>query len=213
MWYNVNWWITSVQPNISCNNSIMIQVLNGTIGTLPEGYFLMENKTKETFSGLVIKNANLINHHSFQSPQEFTEQYRALFQLPQYKEYTELALGGLAYDAVWSFVLGLDKATKKIARRNDSGCENVPGDLVPLEYFNYTNEKLGCIMRQSFSEVQFIGVTVSSSYQCIHLLCIHLYVQGPVIYNENGSRPDNVLLVRQYRLTSSIIIINNVNHV
>ena len=69
--------------------------------------------------------------------------------------------------------IGLDRATRKIATGNDSGCENLPGDLVPLEYFNYTNEKLGCIMRQSFSEVQFIGVTVSyfliyNTQPCVH---------------------------------------------
>ena len=72
-----------------------------------------------------------------------------------------LSVSGVAYDTVWSMAIGLDRATRKIAKGNDSGCENLPGDLVPLEYFNYTNEKLGCIMRQSFSEVKFIGVTVS----------------------------------------------------
>lgn len=55
MWYNTKWWITSVYPNSSCSNDIIIQVLNGSIGTLPDGYFLMENKTQTTFSGLVIK--------------------------------------------------------------------------------------------------------------------------------------------------------------
>ena len=44
---------------------------------------------------------------------------------------------------------------------NDSGCENLPGELVPLEKFDYTNEKVGCILRQGFAEVNFLGITVS----------------------------------------------------
>ena len=44
---------------------------------------------------------------------------------------------------------------------NDSGCENLQGELVPLEDFDYTNEKVGCILRQGFAEVNFVGITVS----------------------------------------------------
>ena len=29
-------------------------------------------------------------------------------------------------------------------------------------------------------------------------------LQGSIKFNENGSRPDNTLLIRQYRLTSGI---------
>ena len=77
---------------------------------------------------------------------------------------SEINIAGVAYDAAWSIAIGLDIAIKKIATGNDSGCENLTGDLVPLEHFNYTNEKVGCIMKQSFSEVEFIGLTVSYCY-------------------------------------------------
>ena len=40
---------------------------------------------------------------------------------------------------------------------NDTGCENLTGELVPLEEFDYTNEKVGCILRQGFAEVNFLG--------------------------------------------------------
>ena len=62
---------------------------------------------------------------------------------------------------MWAIAIGLDIASKKISSGNDSGCENVPGDLVPLEQFSYTNTKLGCIFKQSFNEIDFVGVTVS----------------------------------------------------
>ena len=57
--------------------------------------------------------------------------------------------------------IGLDNAMKQIAMGNDSGCEKLSGDLVPLEQFDYTNDKMGCLLRQGFAEVNFLGITVS----------------------------------------------------
>ena len=68
---------------------------------------------------------------------------------------------GLAHEGIWSLAIGLDNAVKRIAMGNDSGCEGLPGDLVPLEEFDYTNERVGCILRQGFAEVNFLGITVS----------------------------------------------------
>ena len=68
---------------------------------------------------------------------------------------------GVVYDAMWSLAIGLDIASKRIAAGNDSGCGHLPGDLVPLEQFDYYDERLGCIMTQSMEEVTFTGVTVS----------------------------------------------------
>ena len=84
-----------------------------------------------------------------------------LLNMSQYENITELEFSGVVFDGVWAIAIGLDIASKKISSGNDSGCENVPGDLVPLEQFNYTNTKLGCIFKQSFSEVNFLGITVS----------------------------------------------------
>ncbi|XP_019853928.1 PREDICTED: gamma-aminobutyric acid type B receptor subunit 2-like [Amphimedon queenslandica] len=99
-----------------------------------------------------------------------------------YENLTALAISGVAFDGVWTIAIALDIASKKILSRNESGCENVPGDIVPLEQFNYTNMKLGCILRQSFSEVNFLGVT------------------GQIKFNRYGSRNDNVILYQQYRV-------------
>ena len=62
--------------------------------------------------------------------------------------------------------IGLDNAMKRIAVGNDSGCEGLPGELVPLEQFDYTNERVGCLLRQGFAEVNFLGITVSSYLNC-----------------------------------------------
>ena len=62
---------------------------------------------------------------------------------------------------MWSIAIGLDIALKKITAGNESGCEHLYGELVALEMFAHANEKLGCIMRKSFDEVMFTGITVS----------------------------------------------------
>ena len=92
----------------------------------------------------------------------YLDNYTALLQEHRNENLTALGFSGVAFDGMWTTAIGLDIASKKISAGNDSGCEDQPGDLVPLEHFNYTNMKLGCIMRQSFSEVNFLGVTVSS---------------------------------------------------
>ena len=70
----------------------------------------------------------------------------------------------MAYDSIWSIAYGLDKASKKVAAGNDSGCGHLPGDLVPLEEFDYLNEKMGCVLKTSMDEVLFAGITVRQMY-------------------------------------------------
>ena len=53
MWYNADWWNDVKPVNVSCTEEVMATVLNGTIGTVPDGYFVMENRSKVSFSGLV----------------------------------------------------------------------------------------------------------------------------------------------------------------
>ena len=91
----------------------------------------------------------------------FLDDYRQLLQLPQYRQYNSLGVVGVAYDTIWSIALALDTASKRIAVGNDSGCGHLSGDLVPLELFDYTNERVGCIMKRSMDDVKFTGVTVS----------------------------------------------------
>ena len=80
---------------------------------------------------------------------------------------------------MWSIALGLDITSKKIRAGNDSGCENLYGELVPLEMFDYANVKLGCIMRMSFDEVKFTGVTVSL-FECF---AFQFNILAPAVIN------------------------------
>ena len=55
MWYNKEWWkpISEKLSDFSCSESDILEVIIGSIGVVPEGYFLTENETASTFSGLV----------------------------------------------------------------------------------------------------------------------------------------------------------------
>ena len=98
-----------------------------------------------------------------QTSKEFLEVYNDHLNQPRYHRFNPVATiaPGVPYDGIWSLALGLDNAIKRVAQGNESGCEELFGDLVPLEEFNYTNEKMGCILRKSINEVQFDGLSVS----------------------------------------------------
>ncbi len=79
----------------------------------------------------------------------------------QMQNLTRFVSTGTEYDAVWAMALGLHNASERVRVQDSSGCEDLPGNLVPLEQFDYLNEKLGCVLRNSFQQVSFRGITVS----------------------------------------------------
>ena len=66
----------------------------------------------------------------------------------------------MAYDATWAMAVGLHRAAKRISTKNDSGCEQVDGEMLPLENFTYSNKKMACILLKSYAGSEFEGVTV-----------------------------------------------------
>ena len=79
------------------------------------------------------------------------------------------SLPNVGFDMGWSLALGLDTAATRISQNNDSGCENGSGEIVPLEQFDYSNQKMGCILRESMESVEFQGFSVSS-IACLYSL-------------------------------------------
>ena len=51
MWFNEGWWKDTVHS--SCTTEIMNTVVNGTLGTVPYGFSVMDNKSRKAISGLV----------------------------------------------------------------------------------------------------------------------------------------------------------------
>ena len=112
-----------------------------------------------------------------QTPSQFQEEYYSRLELPRYQDYPNLSFFGVAYDAMWAMAVGLHNAAIRIAAHNDSGCDNKPGEIKPLEEFDYFNQKMGCIFKLAFQDIHFPGITVSSySYTIVCMLRIHLTV-------------------------------------
>ena len=82
-------------------------------------------------------------------------------QLLENGSYTPLDFYGNAYDAMWAIALGLDIADKWSKEiENVSVCDDQQGEYVTLDQFNYTNKKMGCLLRESFQSINFTGITV-----------------------------------------------------
>ena len=88
----------------------------------------------------------------------------------RYQNLSKHSSAGLGFDAVWSIAVGLHNASEKVKINDSSGCDHLPGELVPLEEFSYRNQRMGCVLQKSIAETNIAGVTVSDStivYMCI----------------------------------------------
>ena len=67
------------------------------------------------------------------------------------------------YDVLWVLALALNNTNAMIDSGdiNETGCEDVPGSLVPLEDFHYTNKRIGCLIQWNIQQTNFSGLTVS----------------------------------------------------
>ena len=149
-------------------------MLNKSLAIAPSGFFPLQNGTGVRDSGLVKNNAHVdydyITTHLLQTSEQYKVMYRSrLTSDPRYKNYTHFEASGMAFDAVWAIALGLDNVVKN--NTNNSDCECLPGEIVGLEDFTYTNEKMGCVLQKGFEQVNFTGITVSMHYNKI----IYLY--------------------------------------
>ena len=77
----------------------------------------------------------------------------------------DIAYGGVLYDVIWSLAIALNETISMIDEGNTSingtGCEGLPGLLVPLEEFSYDNELMGCLIQRNLQWTNFSGVSVS----------------------------------------------------
>lgn len=99
------------------------------------------------------------------TPDEYEMEYRRRLQTHEYQSMNlaEVSVAGTEFDAAWAMAIGLHNASEKVRMNDSAGCEDLPGQLVPLEYFDYLNERMGCVLRKSFQQVNFHGITVSCS--------------------------------------------------
>ena len=92
MWYNDNWWMSSspsASNNPSCTDDIMMEVITGTIGWVPDGYLTLQNESQITFSGLV---SNVLHHNILplkQTSHVYIDIYAGLLKESRYKNITD----------------------------------------------------------------------------------------------------------------------------
>ena len=80
------------------------------------------------------------------------------------------------YDVLWVLAKGLNSTMAMIKSGNigHTGCTNIPGSLVNFEDFNYTNMRMGCLIRWNLENTNFLGVSVSLFYIAILLLYVQV---------------------------------------
>ena len=102
--------------------------------------------------------AHCLSHNVVQSQMEFVAKYENRTD----SEYDRV-LAGVMFDVIWVLAMAL-KETMAMINHGDisqTNCVNASGDLLPLEHFNYTNEKIGCLVQWNLQKTHFDGVSVS----------------------------------------------------
>ena len=116
-----------------------------------------------------------------------------------------LDAGVRLYDVIWVLALALNN-TMTMVRNDDisqTGCSNASGSLVPLEEFNYTNEKMGCVIQWNIQQTNFSGGSVSFTH-CIIDSDMNLFDRD-VFYSINMGQESTIVsdYVNTYLMVSN----------
>ena len=102
----------------------------------------------------------------------------------QENNYTFSFLAAVAYDAVWSFALALDRTITMLEWPkdeiiNETSCLDDGTDLDAFELndFTYNHTFIECIIRWNLAQTNFAGVSVSILliFLCIIARTVHIY--------------------------------------
>ncbi|KAL5471142.1 hypothetical protein EMCRGX_G029225 [Ephydatia muelleri] len=164
-WYTEKWWTASVDGEaINCTDTELEIFLDKALS-------LHIHPSSDDYFGST--NAGIM-------PQQFQIEY----ELRAWQNgYDVSDAGGRAYDAIWVLALALNHTMTMVKSGNINGthCENVTGSLVPLEQFDYSNEKMGCLIQWNIQQTNISGVS------------------GPIQFDANGTRIQNVIYLKQYQ--------------
>ena len=122
-----------------------------------------------------------------QTPREFDFLYkRRLANYTQDNNYTYTFFATVAYDALWTFALALNRTNEMVGsltreeilnRTQCGGTDEETGvkwEVVSLENFTYSNQLMGCIIRWNLQRTDFVGVSVSQNIATTCIYSIYL---------------------------------------
>ena len=69
------------------------------------------------------------------------------------------------YDVMWVLAIALNNTIAMVGSGDisETGCSNVSGSLVSLEHFDYSNEKMACLIQWNLQQTNFSGGLVRFS--------------------------------------------------
>ncbi len=164
-WYQDRWWTEEVNPEpTNCTDYQLAEVLHRSL-TLEQ---ILQQK-HDAHTTLLVRYTELtcIQRQLIKllNPQNLDDIKWWLYQSAKYY-HLDPFIAGFAYDALWTFALALNRTSDMVQNSTRqiitslTGC-NVPGELVPLENFTYSNQLMGCIIRWNLERTDFVGVSVS----------------------------------------------------
>ena len=116
---------------------------------------------------------------ALQTAAEFLAEYEASLDRPEYSHLESTVTSSLAYDAIWSLALALNSTLGDILDEiSPPRCENFTGGFTPLENFTYSDQKVGCIVREYLQATDFTGVSVSCTVYRVLVVYIACTVKG-----------------------------------
>ena len=71
--------------------------------------------------------------------------------------------GVRVYDVMWLLAVALNNTMTMVENEDITGtnCSAVPGSLVKLDQFDYTNQRMGCLIQWNLQNTNFSGSSVS----------------------------------------------------
>jgi gamma-aminobutyric acid type B receptor len=168
-WYDSHWWAEN-DTNINCTAEEMTIFVNNSLT-------IQQYPINEMTDKVVIGN---YSYNSF-----FTEYESRISSSPYQSTY----VAHIAYDAVWTFALALDKVISRLSTGNVGNCNK--SVVNSLEDFDYKNDgDISCLLKNELSKTYFEGLT------------------GKVEFDMDGTRLSTSSPIRIYQIHNSNFIYN-----
>ena len=178
-WYQSSWWTEEVTPcSGECSDDELAEILHRSL--VLEQFPEHSDPNASTDVAMVrmkqICDAHCIPEYvpTNQTPAKFHTLYKERLSEPLTNSsyYSHTFVATVAYDALWTLALALNKTNEMVQSStraeimNTTQCEGSDEEagrmweIVSLENFTYSNRLMGCIVRWNLERTDFVGVSV-----------------------------------------------------